>query len=110
VCPYPHYCNKSDATRLNEIVNKPCAIRFVFAAEVEKVERALEKMKERSSGIAPNSFRNALHHGLNPLRSNLHADAQQNERHDAQDPLNRRRLDLLRDFQSIRVGKPNCEA
>jgi hypothetical protein len=45
--------------------------------------------------LVANSFPRNFDYGLQTIRGNLHADAQQHERYDAQDSLDRRRRNLF---------------
>src|SRR5215472_8458378 len=60
--------------------------------------------------LVTNSFPRSFHYGLQTIRGNLHANAQQHERHDAQDSLDRRWRHLLRDFRSVRVADPKRDS
>jgi hypothetical protein len=60
--------------------------------------------------LVTNSFPRSFHYGLQTIRGNLHTDAQQHERDEAQNSLHRRWRHLLRDSRSVRVAQPKRDS
>src|SRR5215467_11105479 len=60
--------------------------------------------------LVANSFRRTLDDRFQAVRGNLHPDAQQDESHDTQDSMDRRRCNFLCDSRSIGVAEPKGDS